>query len=470
MKKAVCIMVLGALSLSLAAFQAELVVPVVECFEGESIQVEIRVFPARPAQTSLEIESVPRDFSLVSSRKERKRLEDPSSFSPELVDSVVFVQEWATGTAGLRVLGPFIVVVDGIEQVLAPVEIRVQARHDARRGEIRWIFDTDSPTVRQGTPVPLVLEGRNLFEILALECPPPRNALLEQSERSVVPGTTAGSDWVPVAHFTWTPLSGGVQPLPVARLMYRSKDGEDAVAGISRTTVSVLTADPVVHEQPDSPLLSAAFTASAADDGTRHTADKEIPVPLSVKNSADPVAEAAARAWQSGRYGEALASLRHSEYVSFFPRKYRIMRQDAEHALGFSDYPSPPSKPFVRVVSGFLLVSLFGFVLVFPLRKKSRALSVVLGCMLCVIAVSALAGAAMLPSIRYPEAVCTGSVLRQIPEETAGVVTTIPEGTPVSVLKKTGAWYYVRLPAAGEGWVSDAYIIPYTSAGFYGFW
>lgn len=470
MKRLLCIILLVHLSLSAAAFQVELVVPVTECFEGETVLIEIQVFPANPAQTSLDIESVPRDFSLASSRKERRRIEDPSSFSSGLVDSVVFVQEWTTGEAGVRILGPFIVVVEGVEQVLAPVEIRVHARHDGSRGEIRWKLDRESQTIRRGTPVTLVLEGRYLFDVSTLDCPPPRNALLEQSDRPVTPDTATGSDWVPVAYFIWTPLSEGIHALPAARMVYHTLDGEEAVAGISRTTVTVLPADPVSHEETEPPLLAAAFTGSAADESFRDTAFRDVPLPQSLTASTDPVLEAAAHAWRSGHYGEALAALRRGEYVSFFPGRYRAIRQDAELALGFTGYPPPPSKPVLRCVLGFLVVSLFIFLFIFPLRKKSRALFVCLAINIFVMLISVLAAVILFPSAFHPEAVSTGAELRQIPEDNAGVVTTIPAGTPVTVRNKTGSWCYVQLPASGEGWVSGTQIIPYTSAGLYGFW
>lgn len=456
--------------LSLAAYQVELVTPVSECVEGESIFVEIHVFPARPVHTTVDIESVPQGFSLVSSRKERRRRDDPSFFNSGRVDSVVFFQEWRAQEPGRRILGPFIINVDGVEQVLAPVEVQVNARNDGGQGELRWKVDGVLHEVFQGTAVPLVLEGRYLTELLSIQCPPPRNALLEQVEAGYAADGGAGAEWEPVASFSWTPLSPGTQALPFARVLYRTDNGEEVTAGTAHRTISVRPAEQAGSDDAFSPLLSGAFSVSPQEENSGNNAQQEASLPESLDSSTDPVIDPARRAWQDGRYGEAIAALRRIEYTVLFPGKYRRIRQDAEHALGFAEYPPPPSKIFVRIVLGMSCVLLFVIVLLLPLKKKSRHLSLCFIFAVLLLMGTLVTGFFVLPPAFHPQAASIGGSLRQIPEDNAGIISAIPAGTPVSVLKKTGTWYYVRLPASGSGWVPEDQIIPYTSAGLYGFW
>lgn len=470
MKKSLVYFLLLFLPLSVTAYQVEIVAPVSECVEGESVFLEIHVFPATPAHTTVEVESIPRGFSLVSSRKERRRRDDPSSFNSGRVNSVVFFQEWTAGQAGFKVLGPFIVEVDGVEQVLAPLEVQVHVRHDGGRGELRWKIDGELRNIHRGKAVALVLEGRYLHETFALHCPPPRNALLEQSDVDYEPEGLSGGEWKPVAHFSWTPLSTGTQALPFARIVYRSEDGEEISVGTTRRTVLVRSAGSAGQKDPESPLLSDAFTVSSQQTDEEDSSMREVPVPESFNASTDPGLALARKAWQDGNHGEAIATLRRIEYTAMFPGQYRRIRQDAERALGFAEYPPPPSRMLVRIIPALFGVFLLMFVLLFPLRKKARILSVCFVLAGSLLLIIAAAGLFVLPPALHPEAVSTGGALRQIPEDNAGTVSTISAGTPVTVLKKTGTWYYVRLPTSGRGWVPDDQIIPYTSAGLYGFW
>lgn len=470
MKKTLIYLALLLLPMSVAAYQVELDAPVSECIEGESVFVEIHVFPAKPAHTTVEVESVPRGFSLVSSRKERRRRDDPSSFDSGRVDSVVFSQEWAAGAAGLRVLGPFIVTVDGIEQVLAPLEVQVHLRHDAGRGELRWEVAGDPHEIFQGTAVPLVLEGRYLHEMFELQCPPPRNALLEQSDPGFVPSGVAGSEWKPVAYFSWTPLASGSQVLPFARVSYRTDNGEEATAGSVRRTLSVRPAVSVSSGDTVSPLLSDAFAELPRDEEAPGDENRTVPVPDMLEKTADPAVIPALNAWRNGRYGEAVATLRRMEHESLFSGRYRYIRQEAERSLGFSEYSPPPARALVRIVLILSTVLLLMVAVLFILKKRARILSRCFMIALFFLLVTVIAGLFVLPPAIHPQAVSTGGVLRQIPEDNAGIVSSIPAGTPVVVLKKTGSWYYVRLPAMGSGWVPGDQIIPYTSAGLYGFW
>lgn len=470
MKRALVYLVLLFLPVYAAAYQVELVAPVSECTEGESIVIEIHVFPAKPAHTTMSVESVPRGFSLVSSRKERRRRVDPSSFDSGRVDSVVFFQEWAAGEAGRGVLGPFIVMVDGVEQVLAPLDVQVHLRHDTGRGELRWEVVEDLHEIYQETAVTLVLEGRYLHEIFDLKCPLPRNALLEQSDSGLLQTEVSGAEWKPVARFSWTPLSAGSQTLPFARIAYRTDDGQDVTVGSARQTLSVRPAVSASSGDAVSPLLSDAFAELPRQEDVPGDSSRTVPVPESLEKTADPAVMPALTAWQIGRYGEAVATLRRMEHESLFPGHYRHLRQDAERALGFAEYPPPPSRILVRIVLILSSVLLLTVVLLFFLRKKARILSWCFTIALSFLLVTVIAGFFVLPAAFQPQATSTGGVLRQIPEDNAGIVSSIPAGTPVVVLKKTGSWYYVRFPVMGSGWVPEEQIIPYTSAGFYGFW
>jgi len=469
MKMAV-IVFLMALPVWATAFQVELITSKTECFEGESVIIEIQVFPATPADTVLSVESVPDGMYLAASRKERRSCEDDSPFSNGRVDSVVFVQEWTGFRAGSYRLGPFIIEVNGLEQVLAPVDLLFLERESAGMGELRWTQTDPDVVIRTGEPVFLVLEARHVPEPVSLLAPLPKNALLEKSGETFENRSYSGPDWRPVASFIWTPLFDGNQALPSVELEYRDNSGDVSRARNSLRLVSVVAVHAVEHEESVSPLLAEAFAAADSTSRDDEFSARDYPLPQSLRDPRISALVTAAGYWRNNEYAASLAYLRQLEHSTLFPARIRESRLEAEQVLGITGSLPVPSKPRLQLVLVcFAIFAGLSLVLLF-FRRRSRLLTrlwaVSSGCAIVLLAVSVL----LLVPVRRSYAVSRGGALRQIPEQTAGITAPIPEGTPVTILKLAGSWNYIRLPASLEGWVFHDDLILYTRAGFHGFW
>jgi len=452
------------------AFQVELITSKTECFEGESVRIEIHVFPAKPSGTVLLVESVPDGFSLAGSRKERRSREDDSPFSEGRVNSVVFVQEWTGSQAGSYRLGPFIVQVNGIEQMLAPVDILVLERETVGMGELRWTLADPEAVIRSGDSVSLILEARYIHEPVSLDVPLPKNALLDKSGEYIMDHSYSGSEWRPVASFLWTPLFDGNLHLPFVELEYRDRIGTSSRAQNLPRIIPVVEQNPDDRTQSASPRISEAFTSVNGEDTEEELSVREYPLPESLRNPRVPALALAAGYWQDKQYADALAHIRRLEYTNLFPAAIRRARLEAEQMLGISATVPVPSKPALQLVLLFFLIfvaiSLVLLIQKHLFRRGSRLLIVTCG----ISAILLIAVLVLLFPVLKSSAVCMGGALRQIPEDTAGITSTITEGTPVTIIQQTGSWYYVRLPEALEGWIPHDELILYTSEGINELW
>ncbi|HHU36255.1 MAG TPA: hypothetical protein GXZ47_03405 [Treponema sp.] len=469
----VCLAIILFLPVLAVAFQVELVAPVTDCYTGESLVIEIQVFPASPAQTTLFIENIPQALSLVSSQKEKRSKKDPSFFLEDRVESVVFIQEWLAETPGTYSLGPFVVTYKGVEEVLAPLEIRAHVRDTAGNGEIRWVLVASEP-VRIGSEVSLRLEARYIYELISLDCPAPKNALLKNLSPTLPKTVDSVGAWEGIAAFLWTPLFSGEQVFPFARLEYRSRDGTTATAGTRRSTSTVL---PAIHLESDtsvSALIVEAFSESALPVFDNETPILVVPAPDSLRESTAVQVASVVSSWDAGSYAESLAALRHLEHTAFFPKKYRSIRKDAESALGFAGTMPVPSLPRIQLVFIALAASVILLLIVLPFRKRSATCTtifkVLVACVTVCFFICFVVCFTLFTYALKPAAVCKSGPLRQIPEQTAAVISTIPEGSLAVVLNQIASWCYIRLPSALEGWVEEDSLIIYTTAGFYGLW
>ena len=468
--KRVAFVLLMAVPVWVSAFQVELITPKTDCRNGESISIEIQVFPANPGETALSVESVPEGFSLAGSRKELRSREDDSPFSEGRVDSVVFIQEWKALRAGSWRLCPFVIQVNGQEPVLAPVDLLVHGQEVAGTGELRWSFDRSDTVIRTGMPVPLTLEARRIHEIVSLYAPLPRNALLEKTGETFGYEAYSGAEWRPIASFVWTPLSDVNLTLPFAELEYRDRSGESFRTESNMRLVPVAAADLAETVPAESPLVAEAFTRSLSRTSEDKGGSTDYPLPESLRNPRLPVLVRAAELWRQKRYAASLVCLRQLEQESLFPANSRTIRLEAEKILGITETLPVSSKTGLRFALLFCILFTASTIVLTVVRYRSRRISRIwiVSCGITVVLIVVVM-VLLVPATRH-YAVSSGGPLRQIPEQTAGIVSSIPEGTPVIVLKQTGTWYFVRLPAALEGWISHDELISYTGTGLYGLW
>lgn len=219
-----------------------------------------------------------------------------------------------------------------------------------------------------------------------------------------------------------------------------------------------------------SPLLSAAFQGTYPEETREENPASDVRLPDSLAAAVGEDVRSAADAWKRGNIAESLAVLRHLEYSSLFPAPYRGLRRDAEAHIGIITDVSVVSLPVTVLLISLCAFSLCIAFISFLFRKRSRtaALSFTLSAVVCIL----LLGSACMYGVPllHPAAVSRHGMLSQIPEETASIQRSIPEGTPVRVLSRTGDWFYVRLPDNAEGWVPYDTLIPYTRSVFYEFW
>ena len=425
--------------------------------------MEFTIPDTDPADASLSLSGIPESFTAVSSRKERRQITD--ALSPGGMRSVTVIsQEWTASASGSFSLGPFSVKAGEETITLPQVYITVTSKEALAPTALRWVLgDALSGTGRSSR---ITLEAQFSGTVRSLSCPAPENALLEEvnsaasgkSSAELPAGSESG--WVRVASYNWTPLSSGLQNLPVAVFIYADARGADRKLTSPVRTTSVVRLPVPVAAASVPGSVARAFTAPSGSSecdqvGTSGKASASGHLGFPVECKGIP--------WQKGHYAEILAILRHAEYTRLFPREYRTSRLAAEAQLGLDDsLDVPPSAWKPWAVFGAVIL----FTAAFLLRISGLKLKILRRFVYLLFFTSGLLVIfAIYVYTRDPGMACVsrGSDLLHVPEADSTVVDRIPEGAALLIKRRVGNWAYVETPSTLSGWVPGDTILEYTA-------
>ena len=171
--------------------------------------------------------------------------------------------------------------------------------------------------------------------VRSVSCPAPENALLEDLPSSNLAGKlVTGTDEhpVPIASWQWTPLSPGSQPLPRATLTYNGSDGTSRTLVSPPFEIVVANVAQVQQKKTIPGSVSRAFASSSGTVGAGGSGSFDPPCVRQKKQNRQTDSSSA----------ETLASLRHAEYTSLFPRSVRLQRLALERKLDLGSTLSVP--------------------------------------------------------------------------------------------------------------------------------
>ena len=440
--------ILLASALPLAAVDVGVFISSYEIAAGESLTMEFTIPDTDPADASLSPSGIPESFIGVSSRKERRQIAD-ALFPGGMRPVTVICQEWTASQAGSFSLGPFSVKAGDETITLPQVYITVTSKESLDPSALRWVMgDALSGTGRSSR---LTLEAQFSGTVRSISCPAPENALLEEvnsaasgkSSSDLSEGSESG--WVRIATYNWTPLSSGLQNLPVAVFIYADERGSDRKLSSPVRATSVVRLPVAVASTSVPGSVARAFTASSGSSESDRTG-------TSGKSSSSGrlvfPAECKGIPWEAGHYADILAILRHAEYTRLFPREYRISRLAAEERLGLEDsLDVPPAAWKPWGVFGAVILFTLAFLLKISgwkpkLFRRFIYLLFFTSGLLVIFAVYVYT--------RSPGMACVsrGSDLLHVPEGDSTVVDRIPEGAALLIKRRVGNWAYVETPSS----------------------
>ncbi|ULQ60699.1 SH3 domain-containing protein [Brucepastera parasyntrophica] len=435
---------------------------------GEPVLLSITVYNASPQDIQAEIINIPEGFKLISAGKEPRWAESSGVFSGNRIPTVYITYEWVPENPGFFTLGPFNITAPAEHVSLPQVSIHVMASPGSTHASLRWKVHDGQPVA--GVPVRILLEGLFTGTVTSLICPPPENALLERLQEELPSGEIDeknGEPWLPLAVFSWTPLVYGKQPLPEAFIEYITADGKKYTLSsipeeISISAPSAHTAETSI---PDSPVLRDAFSSSGDDNrlsgGETSLAEIKMFADMLQETERVPEVLALAEYFRQGLYAEALALLRRAEYTKLFPGKYRNIRTRAEEILGFEKTLSVPNTVLPWCI---ILVSILtGLTLLIKKRVSGTGvpgLWVYIG----ICAIICMIGFASVARLHFYHAgVTVGTDVYHIPELNAGIMGSLPAGTPVRIVRTAEKWVYIQTAQNQRGWVPALKVIEYTT-------
>jgi len=459
----ILLFILASSAFPLSAVDVGLFVSSYEIAVGESLTMEFTIPDTDPADASLSLSGIPETFAAVSSKKERRQITD--ALSPGGMRSVTVIQEeWTASRTGSFSLGPFTVKAGEETITLPQVYITVNSKEVLDPSALRWVLG-DS-LIGTGHASRITLEAQFSGTVRSISCPAPENALLEEvnsaaggkSSTELSEGSESG--WVRLASFNWTPLTGGLQNLPVAVFIYADARGVDRklTSPVRETSVVRLPLPVLSTTVPGT--VERAFTTPSGSSGSdragsagKSSSSGHLSFPSECKGIP----------WEKGHYADILAILRHAEYTRLFPREYRTSRLEAEARLGLEDsLPVPPSAWKPWAVFGAVIL----FTIAFLLKISGFRLKILRRFIFLLFFTSGLLVIfAVYVYTRDPGMACVsrGSDLLHVPEGDSTVVDRIPEGTAMLIKRQVGNWAYVETPSSLSGWVSADTILEYTA-------
>lgn len=406
---------------SASATNVDFFVSSFEFLQGEPLRVELVVQDTEPSNASLNILNVPDSFVLIQSRKERRSRD------------TLFSLEWTVLEFGDYSLGPFLLIV-GDETIEMPViHLMVGPPSVTDTTQVRWVIDEGK--YRVGERKPIALEAFFTGSVIAIHCPVPENALLEEVYSSPLVNTNG---WTIVGKWLWTPLMDGPQSLPAALIEFSLENRAGRTIASTPLTVKVEAAR-VVNASPE---VTGALLKAFSDLPT-------------VEKVQEPQIDIATI--------KRVAELRHEEYISYFPSQIRKEREKLEKILLLKNTPKVPYAPWkaVSVIGTIVLVFLF---LLFHIASQRWRGFKHFSRFIALVAFLFLACAVYIYISDISEyGVVLSDNLRHVPENTSSIIAEVLPGSSVKILKSAGDWVYVETTDPSRGWVQIASIIEYTT-------
>lgn len=447
------------------ALEADVSVVPDEVEVGRPFLVRILAYPAKPADTSLEIENLPESFVSGASGKEKRITEESWAVGSERMTATLFSREWTPTESGEFSIGPLVLRAGKEELRLAPVQVRVIRRPDKSVARLFWSMQAmpqgDTAAVT-GTKVRLSLNAVFTGSLISVRCMAPEGGLLETVAIAETGLSSAGSDTIQVAVYDWTPLEGGTRRLPEAVLEYAVSDGAESRLSSEPSSVFVRegTRKRASSGAAVPKALADAFSDAPSSPSAPDAKEGYLPVPPSLAAAVDDtVLLEAGRDWMEGKRGRALARLREAEYASLFPSRYRAARLEAEQSLGLDETTSVPASAWKHpsLIASIVLLAIALSPLFF--RPGFRGPAAFLVCLS--IALASFAVVLYVKDSR-PAAVVVSGDLFHVPDSSSRVVESLAEGSVVGIYRSVDGWAYVRTERSLYGWMRDNQLIVYT--------
>lgn len=268
----------------------------------------------------------------------------------------------------------------------------------------------------------------------------PENSIFVERERLVSPDDGQGQavdffpDFKDVARYDWQPLQAGDFELPPVKVVVQAYNGNVVVLPFPSIKV---------HVEQKEAGAPAVLSPSDSLPGTLADAFAESPVAADEEGVPRSVDDA-----------QLLAELYGRELASFpFFTSTLERRQELEGRLGLDVRPPIPRRPVLIVLLLLVASSLVLFLVLLLQRSFARAAFVLV--IILLFAVSALIYGGRLS---HDLAVSKGGILYPIPETSVSLGASLPTASVVSILKKTGSWYYVSFNDT-NGWIPAESVI-----------
>ena len=465
-----CILCL-ALSCLAFGFEADLSVSSYELIEGQSLTLKILMYPAEPATSSVSFGAIPPSFSSQASRKESRFVERDGPGTFERIPGAHITQEWVVSGEGNHTLGPFTLESRGEELTLPAITVTVYPTPKGTVRSLAWGSLEGTTYAKEARRLSLVASFDGTLD--SVVCPAPEGAILETVFMAPAGSLVAEDGSLIVAEYDWTPLSPGKASLPEAHIAITSPSGgttrvyaERPIVRVERSRSETARRGGVAQSRKDAKAdetLRRAFSkppASAEASGARPS------FPAIEGSEGHPAIHEAARLWDEGSMGKALALLRSAEYRSLIPFALSRARRSAEQALSIERAPSVIPFVWKRIsviaaVACAILFAIARLVHAFSPRRKGSLYA--LSLFFAISSVTLAASGTFLYCLdARPMAVVLSGGLKRIPEPASGALATLKEGESVGILSRAGGWVFVRDRRGLEGWMRDGQIAVYS--------
>lgn len=452
-------------------FEADLSVSSYELIEGQTLTIRILMYPAEPATSSVSFGAIPPSFSSQAARKESRFVERDGPGTFERVPGTHVSREWVVSGEGNHTLGPFTLASRGEEITLPEITVTVYQTPKGESRSLAWGTLEGPIHAKEARRISLVASFEGTLD--SVVCPAPEGAILETVFTAPGGSPVAEGGSLIVAEYDWTPLSPGKASLPEAHVAITSPSGVSARVYAERPIVRV------ENPRPETARLGAAPRSrkdAKADETLRRAFSKPSPDAVvsgarppfpSIEGSERyPVIREAARLWDEGSEGKALAALRSAEYRSAFPFTISLARRSAENALSIER--APAVIPFIwkriGVIAAVACAILFAGVRLVHVFSRGRKGSLyALSLFFAISSVTLAASGTFLYCLdARPMAVVISGGLMRVPESASSPLAVLKEGESVVVLSRAGGWMFVRDRRGLEGWMRDEQVAAYS--------